>query len=181
LGRLCSLIGMQPFILGPLLSPNDTLKCLMPFECLLTNPHDPDLKTKVELLAKTPGLCIFIDAIAPELTSIGLTVEAVDHWNAQNCGAFRITAIPAVHWRCDDQTSWMVEIDGHNYFHGGLRGAIPNQKRKVIEVLTNQSLYYGSPLKNQKHLLPDIGQTKPSYLRQHVRAIALQELLSRGK
>jgi hypothetical protein len=34
----------------------------------------------------------------------------------------------------------------------------------ATERLTNQSLCYDHPLKNQKRLLPDIGETEPAYL-----------------
>jgi hypothetical protein len=36
-----------------------------------------------------------------------------------------------------------------------------------LESSTNQLFCYDSLLENQKHLLPDIGQTEPTYLRQH--------------
>jgi L-ascorbate metabolism protein UlaG (beta-lactamase superfamily) len=58
-------------------------------------------------------------AIGNELSSLGLTLDTVEHWKTQKIGGFRATAIPAVDWRGDDQVSWVVEVDGHNYFHGG--------------------------------------------------------------
>jgi len=65
------------------------------------------------------GRLITHRSIAPELSSIGLAVEPADLWNTQKIGQFRVTPIPAGDWRGDDQVSWIVEIDGHTYFHGG--------------------------------------------------------------
>jgi class 3 adenylate cyclase len=64
----------------------------MPSECLLINPYDPDLKTKVESLAKTPGLCIFIDITG----SAAMKMSDFKHWVAKihNCFANARTFLP---------------------------------------------------------------------------------------
>jgi class 3 adenylate cyclase len=64
----------------------------MPSESLLINPHDPELKTKVELLAKTPGLCIFIDIAG----STAMKASNLKQWVAKihNCFANARTFLP---------------------------------------------------------------------------------------
>jgi L-ascorbate metabolism protein UlaG (beta-lactamase superfamily) len=119
----------------------DPLENTAPFEALLGKPRHPfqpvpdfdgtttTLVTHLHYDHADRGLLKRLDdqggrlvahrAIASELNAIGLTVEPADHWQTKKFGAFRVTAIPAVDWRGDDQVSWVVEVDGHAYFHGG--------------------------------------------------------------
>jgi hypothetical protein len=53
-------------------------------------------------------------------TLLCLNVAPADHWKTQKFGVLRVTPIPAVDWRGDDQVSWIVQVDGHNYFHNAL-------------------------------------------------------------
>ena len=64
----------------------------MPSQCLLINPEDPDLKTKVFSLPKTPGICIFIDITG----STAMKCSTLTEWLAKihNCFANSKTFLP---------------------------------------------------------------------------------------
>jgi class 3 adenylate cyclase len=57
----------------------------MPTPCLLINPHDPDLRIKVDSMKKTPGICIFIDITG----STQMKAAGLKQWIARihNCFA----------------------------------------------------------------------------------------------
>ncbi len=64
----------------------------MASQCLLINPQDKDLKAKVESIAKTPGLCIFIDITG----STHMKCFGLKEWIAKihNCCANAATLMP---------------------------------------------------------------------------------------
>lgn len=64
----------------------------MPSQCLLINPRDPELKTKVESIAKTPGVCIFIDITG----STQMKCSGLKEWVAKihNCFANAAAFLP---------------------------------------------------------------------------------------
>ena len=64
----------------------------MPSPCVLIDPRDPALKSKVESMAKTPGICIFIDITgSTEMKCVG-----VKEWIARthNCFANSASWLP---------------------------------------------------------------------------------------
>ena len=64
----------------------------MPSPCLLISPNNPNLKADVEALAKTPGICIFIDITG----STQMKCSNLKEWIAKihNCFANAATFIP---------------------------------------------------------------------------------------
>lgn len=64
----------------------------MPSPCLLISPSNPNLKADVQALAKTPGICIFIDITGSTQMKCGSLKE----WIAKihNCFANAATFVP---------------------------------------------------------------------------------------
>jgi class 3 adenylate cyclase len=64
----------------------------MPSECLLINPQDPDLRSKVDSIAKTPGICTFIDITG----STQMKCSGIREWVARihNCFANATAFMP---------------------------------------------------------------------------------------
>lgn len=64
----------------------------MPSKCLLINPLDPNLKSNVTALAKSPGICIFIDITG----STAMKCSTMTEWVAKihNCFANSAAYLP---------------------------------------------------------------------------------------
>lgn len=70
-------------------------------------------------IVKDKGHVYCPNGMAQEVKNIGLEATGLDAWETVSVGSFKVTAVPAVDWRGDDQVSWVVEHGTKRLFHGG--------------------------------------------------------------